>query len=721
MPPERRQRQGNSHVVLHWWRLDALSLGYKFVKKYISFFVALFTIAACAAPTIPGDLAAETPTLPPQASPVVAAPTPVVLGAEARSEQGGFSLRYPQGWATRETSGTLAIAASADQLDGASPGASLLLEIEAAPLSALAAQHSGAVISDTRALFDLSAQGVSGAGVTISATEAISVAGRSALAADLRSDGAAGRIVALLAPPQGLRLIAQASPAAWPAQRPIFEAIVASIQLFAPPPPPTATPSPDAAAQPLILRRGTDAITTSFVLRLGGNTGARGSRFSSARGLAAAPDGTLYLAESSQGVWVFAPDGKLVRTFGKADLLDSYDVALGPNGEIFVADFGRNAIVRFNPDGKLAQRFGEAGDGPAQFGLLAPQRIAVGADGTVYALDARGANTGVASRILRFKGSDGSPFTPIPLPEGSAPNDLAVDSGGNIYLAETFGGAVVKLAPDGKVLARLGGRAASEAFTAGALDVDAQGNILVATWGSGVIKLSPTGSVLAQAGAAAAQGSIPAPGQFSLPNGIAAAGGGTVWVSDNSGEYSAVTALRLADAPQAAATAQADATAQTAATAQAVVTATTTLSTTSTWAASATATSQYDASYAPANVVGPPDAPGCSSGTGSWASHDPNGQDTLEVKFATPLFARSLNVYQNHQPGFIVGVELIDERGAATRVYTAAPRASAACPDVLRVSFPQTLLRITSARIILDQRTGASWNEIDAVELVGAK
>jgi len=68
-----------------------------------------------------------------------------------------------------------------------------------------------------------------------------------------------------------------------------------------------------------------------------------------------------------------------------------------------------------------------------------------------------------------------------------------------------------------------------------------------------------------------------------------------------------------------------------------------------------------------------------------------------------------------------VGVELIDERGEATRVYTGQPRPSASCPDALRVTFPQTLLRIMGARIILDQRTGASWNEIDAVELVGTK
>lgn len=102
----------------------------------------------------------------------------------------------------------------------------------------------------------------------------------------------------------------------------------------------------------------------------------------------------------------------------------------------------------------------------------------------------------------------------------------------------------------------------------------------------------------------------------------------------------------------------------------------------------------------------------------SWAPATPGSRETLTVTFADPVFATGLIIYQNHQPGYITLVELIDEQGTAKAVYRAEPAPAPECPFALTITVEQTLTRIVGARITLDQRDG-SWSEIDAVALIG--
>ncbi|NJO07864.1 MAG: hypothetical protein HC876_21380, partial [Chloroflexaceae bacterium] len=63
-----------------------------------------------------------------------------------------------------------------------------------------------------------------------------------------------------------------------------------------------------------------------------------------------------------------------------------------------------------------------------------------------------------------------------------------------------------------------------------------------------------------------------------------------------------------------------------------------------------------------------------------------------------------------------------DERGwQATTVYEGEPRLMDICPYVLEVAFEPTLTRIVAVRLTVDQRDGANWSEVDAVELIGAE
>lgn len=645
----------------------------------------------------------------PVATQLPPSPTPVQLGPALRLDAAGVELRYPEGWITRveETSVTLAPTEAA--LAGGLPGVEPVIVLDATSLETLVTRFGPAAADHPESFFEVSSGAAREAGYEIGATTPITIEGYLGLSADLSTPGGTGRLTVLIGPTTAIRILGQAAPEGWEAGgAATYQAILESIRLFKPS---TTAPTPRITAeQPPILDRG----PAGFVLRIGGNTGPPQGRFVMARGLAVAPDGTLYLAESSRGVWVFEPDGKLIRTFGNDEVLDAYDVALAPDGDLYVADYGRNGVARFGADGTFVSRWGSPGNAPDQFGLAAPQRIAIGPDGSIYALDARpGPESGrMVSSIARFR-PDGQLLQRFDLAPDLAPADLAVDARGMIYLAESFSGEIVKLAPDGTELARFGDPTARERFAGGAIDLDAQGNIYVATYAAGIIKLSPSGIVIARGGSAVAPGKVPGPGEFSLPNGIAVAPGGVVWVSDNSGEYSAVTALRLQVDEAAAATAAAQldsATTLPAAPADGLL---------RQWASEARASSFYAPDYDPAGATGPPDVEGCQDSPNAWAAAMPNSLEVLEVRFPTPVFAVGLNVYQSYHPGFISAIELLDERGAAQTVYTAVPALTEPCPVVLKVTFPQTLMPIVGARLTVDQRAGATWAEIDAVELIG--
>lgn len=663
-------------------------------------------LGGCSVSGPPGFAPAPSPS--PAALPVepTAGVPPLTQGVTV--DEAGFRVSYPAGWYSLPVSRTLTLAPSKEAAERASPGPDLVLTIDSTPLEDLAGQFGASAGVDPELFFEVSSGVAQREGYSISATTPITVAGHPGLAADFASPSGAGRLAVILADDTALRVLGQASPETWNGQAPLYDAILDSLSFFALP---TPTPPPaDTAQQPVLVDDG----PPGFVLRLGGSAGPPEARFVAARGLAVAPDGTVYLAERSRGVWVFAPDGELIGSFGGDELLDAYDVARAPTGDLYVADYGRNAIAQFRVDGSFVRRWGSAGAAPEQFGLSSPQRIATGPDGNVYALDTRpGQESGrVVSRVMRFR-NDGTLLGAVELPADLAPADLAVDEAGTIYLADAFAGAVVLVGADGKELARLGDPAEPQRFAAGAIDLDATGNIYLATYASGVLKLAPGGQVTASGGSTVAPGNIPGPAEFSLPNGIAAAPGGVVWVSDNSGEYSAITALRPRVDAAAAATAQAAAPEATAAPTPPPA------ELARQWAAEATASSFYAPDYDPEGATGAPDVETCQDSPDAWASADPNGLETLELRFRRPVFAVGLNIHQSYNPGFVSKVELVDERGDTKAVYNATPARSEPCPGVLELSFEQTLTRIVAVRLTVDQRSGANWAEIDAVELVG--
>jgi sugar lactone lactonase YvrE len=683
----------------------------------VLFLTVSMLLSACSVPFV----SESAPTAEPDSTPTDedvsepdATPTPAELDETLLLESVGVSLDYPADWATRATTRTVTLAASSASLDAANPGEDLVVLVDVQQVSALAAQYGEDEVEDLEGLFEVSSTGPLEAGYTVEEPAELEIDGQSALSAEMRANGGAGQLVVVSVPPHVVRVLGQAAPAAWESQQATFEAIVESLSFAEPVAEATAEPAEE-AAQPLLVSEGPD----NFVLRLGGNTGPAEGRFVSVRGLAADESGTLYVAESGRGIWVFESDGTLARVFGEDDLLDAQDIALGPGGDLFVADSGHNAILRFTPAGELEQRWGQTGDQPDQFGLLAPQRLATGADGSVYALDSKvAADSSVTNSVLHFS-AEGAFIERIDLAAGLSPNDLAVDQEGNIYLADSGGGSIVKLNAQGQELTRIGQGLDEDGISAGAVALDEQGNIFVAAWGRGVLKFAPDGTLLTTVGAVAEPGTTPQPGEFSLPNGITTAPGEIVWVSDNDGEYSAITALRIVpEVVQQATEPGADTETETQPEATATPIPEDVL--VNQWASDASASTEYDDEYAADGATGEPDVETCTSNPDAWAPAAPGTEETLELEFDEEVFATGINVYESHQPGSITEIEIIDILGDATTVYTGTSQLLLAeCPNVLSVEFEPLLDPVRRVRLTLDQSAENNWSEIDAVELVG--
>ncbi len=140
-------------------------------------------------------------------------------------------------------------------------------------------------------------------------------------------------------------------------------------------------------------------------------------------------------------------------------------ISTGPNGDIYVADSRNHRILHIGSDGGLLQEWGSFADqqtGNASIGTFnEPWGVAVGPDGSVYVTDTWN------HRVQKFS-ADGKPIKmwgqygqPVPdVPESKSffwgPRGIAVDSKGNVYIADTGNKRIAVFDSDGNYITDFG-------------------------------------------------------------------------------------------------------------------------------------------------------------------------------------------------------------------------------------------------------------------------
>ncbi|MCL6613782.1 MAG: hypothetical protein K6U03_04055, partial [Firmicutes bacterium] len=195
-------------------------------------------------------------------------------------------------------------------------------------------------------------------------------------------------------------------------------------------------------------------------------------------GITLGPDGTIYIADTNNHVIRrIGTDGIITTIAGTGEpgyggdggpateaLLDwPSDVAVGPDGSIYVAEFYNHCLRRIAPDGIITIVAGTgapgySGDGgPAiEARLYFPTAVDVGPDGSIYLTDRGnhrlrrvgpdGIITTVAGTGMAGYSGDGGPAAEAEL---NSPMGVAAGPDGSIYFTDYANHSLRRIAPDG--------------------------------------------------------------------------------------------------------------------------------------------------------------------------------------------------------------------------------------------------------------------------------
>jgi len=189
---------------------------------------------------------------------------------------------------------------------------------------------------------------------------------------------------------------------------------------------------------------------TGTFLGTWGSPGSGDGQFIEPEGIAVAPDRTVYTVDFDGRVQRFNATGTFL---GAWEVESSGDVGVAPDGTVYVTESSWYRVRRFSATGAPLGGWGAPGYGDGQFNH--PRGVAVAPDGTVYVVD-----SDLGHRIQRFRadgtflgtwGSPGSGDGQFLLPRG-----VAVAPDGTVYVADTGNHRIQVFGADGTFLGKWG-------------------------------------------------------------------------------------------------------------------------------------------------------------------------------------------------------------------------------------------------------------------------
>jgi sugar lactone lactonase YvrE len=207
-----------------------------------------------------------------------------------------------------------------------------------------------------------------------------------------------------------------------------------------------------------------------------------GRKWGSTAGIWAGPDGKTIWAIDRCGasgaggatcadspldpVLQFDTSGKLLKSFGKGQIVSPHKITLDKDGNVWVADNGTargkgQQVLKFSPDGKLLMALGKAGVVGTDFDAFdSPTEVAIAPNGDLFVADGHsggGMATGNA-RIMKFdrngkfikswgrKGMGPGEF--------DVPHTITFDSKGRLFVGDRQNNRIQIFDQDGKFIAQ---------------------------------------------------------------------------------------------------------------------------------------------------------------------------------------------------------------------------------------------------------------------------